>query len=760
MSILLVCVMLFSFTPLALADVSADAQALAEKISQGITFVDYYKEKKLEYSGDMSKESNTFAKLPELSEESGFVYDNNTLKYKDESGDLHDVRLEISVNNKTVNASSGAVLLEQNRNEGLIPIIQTVDYTSEEGINTYAGKQLDVKVTVYDDVTGNTSIATGSANKEKIADGDIRSENVTSNSSWLQDLKEFLFAPVTLGLRLLEELLTSLLLSLGDGILVQVSNAIGQPVDIESVIYGDVAKVSIDFWGGGGEVAASMTGVVETWYGAFRTIAIGVYIMILLVIGIKITFSSTGSGRAKYQMLLKDWVIGVALLFLFPYVMKIAVDLNTSLVRQIGGASGAIGAQTEETTQALNDLNSMGVANWFGGDAIVEVLQTAKGKTFPPTAADGMMYIRYLAGQQKRIPLTIVYLIMLFQTCVIIFVYYKRAFMTAFLITIFPLVAISYTVDKLGGGVTRTHAFGNWVKEFMLNVFMQSFHAATYVVIVNVGISAFQGSGNWFFLVICTTFLFQGERILRKIFNLGSGFGTMRDLGETGLAAWGVARAFANRSSRKTPEERATESDDDDSDSDDASDMPEVPHVPNIQATPGAQSNLQAINAGGKPSVNPQMAKLSGAQAVTSSIASGVRESRGRRMLTSAAGALGGAMGATLGATYKLASGAKIDDVAVAATGGWAVGKSAGKFFVAKPINGISNAFAGRRYKKAVLNGEYDKELQDAGIDLSSMEAKTADLIRQALAEQTSAAIRRGEKVGEYKFQKSINKNK
>ena len=111
-----------------------------------------------------------------------------------------------------------------------------------------------------------------------------------------------------------------------------------------------------------------------------------------------------------------------------------------------------------------------------------------------------------------------------------------------------------------------------------------------------------------------------------------------------------------------------------------------------------------------------------------------------------------------MGATYGLAAG----DVGKAITygiGGAAVGGGIARVATA-PIRGISNAYSGRKLKKAVMRGDYDEAFKKAGLDMSSMEAKTADLIRKALAEQTSAAASRGEKVGEYKFWKTIEKNK
>ena len=267
----------------------------------------------------------------------------------------------------------------------------------------------------------------------------FNSQSIGKGNSIFNTIGDILFSPLNLALRVLEIIFTQLLISLGDGVLLLTSSAVGEKLTLETILFGDVNKISLDFWGNGqsqGYMASTLGKVIEDWYNVFSIIAISIFLMMLLIIGIKAVWSSTGTGKAKYKILIKDWIIGVALLFLFPYAMKVMVDFNGALVTSL--------APKQNNSTSLNNYSILSAM--IGTDKFVE---NWTGKSDPDPENDSFMYIRSLAGKQKRIPLAIVYLIMVFQLIIIVFVYYKRAFMVAFLITIFPLVTISYTLDKL-----------------------------------------------------------------------------------------------------------------------------------------------------------------------------------------------------------------------------------------------------------------------------------------------------------------------
>lgn len=675
-----------------------------------------------------------------------------TLTYT-KANEQYDCEILIYIDGKCINSPDSIYNFENS--EPMIPINGEYDSNGNETIDSYVGKEIELQVVIKN--TKGEPIATGSSIKtiEKIKEQDLDKE-----SSLLEAIKEIfgvIFTPVTYALKLLESIITKIILAICDGILASVSAAVGEKVTIDGVILGDVKKVSIDFWqdaDGVGYMGAVLKDVVNHWYSVFKSIAVMVYITILLIIGIQILLGSTGKAKAKYKDLLKDWVIGITMLFLFPYAMKLLVNINDILVAYVSEANQAL----LERTTSIEVENDVDIANSFGTDDFIN--QVANG-TDATNKRNTMLYMRNLASQQGRIPLAIVYGIMLFQLIVILCMYYKRAFMVAFLIIIFPLVAMTYTIDKMSNGLAHTGAFNKWFKEYFVNVFVQLFHAVTYVVVVNAGVKAYTANGNWFFMVLCVSFLFQGEKILRKIFGIESSVGTLNDLSKSAATSYLVAKRFFGTKNKKEKDPlREREGDDwseEQQEEEEEGTTPVAPRAPTtIGATAGAMGAGAMATSSGAGTTPPK--NITKAQSVVNAAANQKRNSLPKRLFTGATGFVGGGLGAVMGATFGLVSG-DVSKAAVYGIGGWKAGRAIGKAATV-PIKGVTNAFAGRKMKKAVMRGDFDDEFKKAGLDLSSMETKTANLIRKALAEQSSAATSRGEKVGEYKFWKSIEKNK
>ena len=53
---------------------------------------------------------------------------------------------------------------------------------------------------------------------------------------------------------------------------------------------------------------------------------------ILVYVGIKIVISSAAEDKAKYKETLKDWVIGLCLIFLMHYGMSFMLELNNKII--------------------------------------------------------------------------------------------------------------------------------------------------------------------------------------------------------------------------------------------------------------------------------------------------------------------------------------------------------------------------------------------------------------------------------------------
>ena len=159
--------------------------------------------------------------------------------------------------------------------------------------------------------------------------------------------------------------------------------------------------------------------------------------------------------------------------------------------------------------------------------------------------ADIMGELRMRAGKEYRIIYVILWFVMLFETILLLIIYYKRLFMLAMLITVFPLVTVAYVYEKAKG--EKPKILNNWMLEFSANVFIQTIHAILYVTLVEVGYSIYiDNNDNVVFCLISIVSLITSEPILKAMLGIKSS--TVSDLvkysasaGKAALAAGALA---------------------------------------------------------------------------------------------------------------------------------------------------------------------------------------------------------------------------
>lgn len=160
-------------------------------------------------------------------------------------------------------------------------------------------------------------------------------------------------------------------------------------------------------------------------------------------------------------------------------------------------------------------------------------------------STDLMTVMRAYAGEYQRLVFAIVWFSLLFQLIALIFIYYKRIFVIAILIAIFPLIMIFYCIDKMADGSAQTLSM--WFNELLSNIFIQSIHCIMYTVLVQMGLEIYKADpSNWFLFLAAMLLLVPAEKILRGIFGLGGT--TLEKLGgmgmKLGLGAIAVAKLF------------------------------------------------------------------------------------------------------------------------------------------------------------------------------------------------------------------------
>lgn len=260
-----------------------------------------------------------------------------------------------------------------------------------------------------------------------------------------------------------------------------------------------------------------MSEAIIEWYDIFRTIAVMGYTSILLYIGIQILLKATAEKQAEYKRLLTDWLVGVLILFLFPTVIKTAIEMNDSLVETIGSQRGVLNSKGDV-------IYNKKTYSTIGSNSTEEQLKAFKDtfdqNPFSENSNDYMAMMAKKANSTKKVSYAIVYLIMAWQLLMLVIIYYKRLFMVGFLLVLFPLVALTYALDKVKDG--KSQAFNTWGKEIFLNIFIQSFHAIIYVFALGVTFEAGQVANDWILMIIGVSFLFKGEEIIKKIFGYSS----------------------------------------------------------------------------------------------------------------------------------------------------------------------------------------------------------------------------------------------
>lgn len=235
-------------------------------------------------------------------------------------------------------------------------------------------------------------------------------------------------------------------------------------------------------------------------FGEFQKIAATIYVIILVYMGIRVLLISTADKKAKFKQLLVDWVKGVAILFLFPYVIRYAILLNHGIVDYIYQKAGEVLANNSPVIeQKEGEMSS----------------QPKPPEDLEVKDTDNYMETMHkTAWRTHRVSYAICWFIMLVQMIQFLVVYMMRLIKIVFLIAIFPLITISYAIDKIGDG--KSQAFDHWCKEFLLEVFVQTFHAINYAVVM--GIVFKFASNNWFLAIIGVTYVSKGSDLIRGLF--------------------------------------------------------------------------------------------------------------------------------------------------------------------------------------------------------------------------------------------------
>lgn len=221
---------------------------------------------------------------------------------------------------------------------------------------------------------------------------------------------------------------------------------------------------------------------IPNWYLGVRNLALALSIVVLIYIGIRMALSVAVDEKAKYKKMFTGWVEGIILMFLMHYIIIAAIQANKLLINILTEA-GKMSGKTVWVFEFMSQFNCVTLMWSSMGERIVySVLLIALT----------MIQIKFFVF------------------------YFQRVLKIALYIIISPLVCMTYAIDKAGDG--RAQGFNNWLKEFMMTIFIQPIHLIIYVVFVyTAGFIAVEYPvlGVMFLLL-----LDQSEKLIKRMFNV------------------------------------------------------------------------------------------------------------------------------------------------------------------------------------------------------------------------------------------------
>ena len=247
-----------------------------------------------------------------------------------------------------------------------------------------------------------------------------------------------------------------------------------------------------------------------------------------------------------------NWIVAVCLLFFIHYIMAFATTVVEELSEGIKIINKPVVVKMPNLESLGYEIEIVGEDGKKGGVNAVEYFSTVglisnSGVYVWPTNLMGTLRIDLQMEENltednqllRKMGYVILYLILVFYTIAFLVVYIKRLIMLAFLTMIAPLVAMTYSLDKMRDG--NAQAFNLWIKEYVFNLLIQPFHLILYTMLV--GSAMDFAAENMIYAIVAIGFIFQAEKILRKFFGfesastLGSGSAIGGALAMAGIGA-------------------------------------------------------------------------------------------------------------------------------------------------------------------------------------------------------------------------------
>lgn len=262
-------------------------------------------------------------------------------------------------------------------------------------------------------------------------------------------------------------------------------------LNIEDFIFNKYDLISLKVFTGlrNNDIANNIFDNVTKWFSVLFVIAIILELVVLIYIAINTvikTFKQDPKKKAEYKKMLKDFLLGLIVLFGMGIFIITIITLNNVCVEVLS--------------------KSMTIDSKF--DSI----------TFK-------LFFDIIHETDIKVSLmSLILYIIISVMGVIFFVHYlKRLIKVSFLILISPLVAVTFSLDRRKGAAAKLNA---WAKMFIFTVFAQTIHALIYIALVKVVITDLNLSTTGYvasavILVSGLKFVWDAETIVKSLFGVG-----------------------------------------------------------------------------------------------------------------------------------------------------------------------------------------------------------------------------------------------
>lgn len=305
----------------------------------------------------------------------------------------------------------------------------------------------------------------------------------------------------------------------------------------DKVIFNKVAILDPNFTSpASGSITSEIQGIINSSFLSLQSIAISVFAIAAMIMGIKLALTTIAAEKAKYKQAISKWLIGIIVLFMLRYIIAGVFYLNEEIVKSV-------------STSAVNipfTVNVLETVPIFGSSLGALITYALDGVGISTTVTHngylGLVLKSIFEGQGGNIFSSLIAFIIMGQSIAIILSYFKRLFYSILLSIVSPLIVAVDTVNKSLG--LQSKILSTWVKEFTITVFIQSLHALFLAVILKIlsevySLTAMTDSLQGIIAIILTTALVKFEKVFKGLFGIRTGM-----MGEIKGGAAGAFKAI------------------------------------------------------------------------------------------------------------------------------------------------------------------------------------------------------------------------